>query len=180
MVSMMKTRRFVPWADCRIRSQISVISLRAVQVNNFQKVSFVYHFIKEFKERKFYLTVHLQWKIKLCAVKFAWSVKAKHCLALSTNFWKQKCFALLIQVNFTANNLKVSTKQMTYLNTKTVISKIKVFWMKWKQISNRCVGAGAGMEVLRRIPWCCSRIFRKSIRFSRSIRSWFSLSTCNW
>ena len=31
-----------------------------------------------------------QWKFKLWAGKFAWGVKAKHCWALSTNFWKQK------------------------------------------------------------------------------------------
>ena len=34
--------------------------------------------------------LHLQWKFKLWAGKFAWGVKAKHCWALSTNFWKQK------------------------------------------------------------------------------------------
>ena len=34
--------------------------------------------------------VHLQWKFKLWAGKFAWCVKAKHCWGLSTNFWKQK------------------------------------------------------------------------------------------
>ena len=33
---------------------------------------------------------HLQWKFKLWAGKFAWGVKAKHCWALSRNFWKQK------------------------------------------------------------------------------------------
>ena len=32
----------------------------------------------------------LQWKFKLWAGKFAWVVEAKHCWALSTNFWKQK------------------------------------------------------------------------------------------
>ena len=30
--------------------------------------------------------LHLQWKFKLWAGKFAWGVKAKHCWALSTNF----------------------------------------------------------------------------------------------
>lgn len=30
MHSMTNTRRFVPWADCRIRSQISVISFNPV------------------------------------------------------------------------------------------------------------------------------------------------------
>ena len=34
--------------------------------------------------------LHLQWKLKLWAGKFAWGVKAKHCWALSTNFWIQK------------------------------------------------------------------------------------------
>ena len=33
---------------------------------------------------------HLQWKFKLWAGMFAWGNKAKHCWALSTNFWKQK------------------------------------------------------------------------------------------
>ena len=33
---------------------------------------------------------HLPWKFKLWAWKFTWGVKAKHCWALSTNFWKQK------------------------------------------------------------------------------------------
>ena len=34
--------------------------------------------------------LHLQWKFKLWAGKFAPGVKAKHCWSLSTNFWKQK------------------------------------------------------------------------------------------
>ena len=34
--------------------------------------------------------LHLQWKFKLWAGKFAWGIKAKHYWALSTNFWKQK------------------------------------------------------------------------------------------
>ena len=34
--------------------------------------------------------LHIQWKFKLWSGKFAWVVKAKHCWALSTNFWKQK------------------------------------------------------------------------------------------
>ena len=34
--------------------------------------------------------LHLQWKFNLLAGKFACDVKAKHCLALSANFWKQK------------------------------------------------------------------------------------------
>ena len=33
--------------------------------------------------------LHLQWKFKLLAGKFTWGNKAKHCWALSTNFWKQ-------------------------------------------------------------------------------------------
>ena len=55
---------------------------------------------------------HLQWKFRLWTGTIAWGVKAKHCWALSTHFWKQKfvditqqCFALLPQVNFPANNL---------------------------------------------------------------------------
>ena len=54
----------------------------------------------------------IQWKFKLWAGKFAWSVKAKYYWALSTNFWKQKvcwhhqqCFASLPQVNFPTNDL---------------------------------------------------------------------------
>ena len=43
-------------------------------------------------------------------IKITWGVKAKHCWALSTNFWKWKVensnvFALSPQVNFPANNL---------------------------------------------------------------------------
>ena len=34
--------------------------------------------------------LHLQWKFKLWAGKFAWGAKAKQCWALSTNFCKQK------------------------------------------------------------------------------------------
>ena len=34
--------------------------------------------------------LHLQWKFKLWMGKFAWGVKAKHCWALLTNFWKQE------------------------------------------------------------------------------------------
>ena len=34
--------------------------------------------------------LHLQWKFKLLAGKFTWGVKAKHCWALSANFWKKK------------------------------------------------------------------------------------------
>ena len=34
--------------------------------------------------------LHLQWKFKLWAGKFAWGVKAKHFWMLSTNMWIQK------------------------------------------------------------------------------------------
>ena len=37
-----------------------------------------------------FLHLHLHWKFELWAGKPAWGVKAKHCWALSTNFWKQK------------------------------------------------------------------------------------------
>ena len=56
--------------------------------------------------------LHLQWKFKLWAGKFAWGVKAKHCWVLSTNFWEKKfvdnsqqCFAFICQANFPAHNL---------------------------------------------------------------------------
>ena len=56
--------------------------------------------------------LHLQWKSKLWAGKFAWGVKAKHCWALSTYFLFSKvcwhypaCFASLPQVKFPAFNL---------------------------------------------------------------------------
>ena len=34
--------------------------------------------------------LHIHWKFKFWAGKFAWGVKANYCWALSTNFWKQK------------------------------------------------------------------------------------------
>ena len=36
--------------------------------------------------------LHLQWRFKLWAGKFAWGVEAKHCWALSTNFWIKNFF----------------------------------------------------------------------------------------
>ena len=44
------------------RKNASIINIIFVQVNNFQKVSFVPHFIKEF-ERKFYTTAVLLYRI---------------------------------------------------------------------------------------------------------------------
>ena len=56
--------------------------------------------------------LHLKWKFKSWAGKFAWTVKAKHHWALSTNFWNKKivditqqCLASSPQVNFHTNNL---------------------------------------------------------------------------
>ena len=48
--------------------------------------------LKRFQKVAWVQTPHrlCQWKFKLWVGKFAWGVKAKHCLALSTNFWKQK------------------------------------------------------------------------------------------
>ena len=36
--------------------------------------------------------LHLQWKFKLWAGKFAWDIKAKHCWVLSTNFLFSKVY----------------------------------------------------------------------------------------
>ena len=48
-------------------------------------------------------------KIQIMGQRFAWGVKAKHCWALSTNFWKQKvCWhhpTFSPQANFSAHNL---------------------------------------------------------------------------
>ena len=52
-------------------------------------------------------SLHLQWKFKLWAGKFAWGVKAKHCWALSTNFWKMHPAFPQWQVNFPATNLNI-------------------------------------------------------------------------
>ena len=45
---------------------------------------------KDLKKIAWIWSHHLQWKFKSLAVKFTWGAKAKHCWALSTNFWKQK------------------------------------------------------------------------------------------
>ena len=45
-------------------------------------------------------------KIQIMDRKFAYGVKAKHCLAMSTNLLFSKvCFALTLQANFPAHNL---------------------------------------------------------------------------
>ena len=58
---------------------------------------------------------HLQWKFKLMAGKFAWGVKAKHCLSLTTNFWKQKVwwhnpvmFCLITSSKLSPNSVQCS------------------------------------------------------------------------
>ena len=73
--------------------------------------------IKEEKILKAWLWshhLHLQWKFKLWAGKFAWGVKAKHCWTLSTNFLYSKAFciqncwehpAMFCLYNFFAHNL---------------------------------------------------------------------------
>ena len=44
---------------------------------------------KRFEKVTWIWSHHLQWKFKLCVGEFAWGIKAKHCWALSRNFWKQ-------------------------------------------------------------------------------------------
>ena len=79
--------------------------------------------------------LHVQWKFKLVG-KFTWDNKAKHCWALSTNFWKQKfvqqCFAFTPEEKFLANNLnfhwswrwwnriQATFKNLFYFNTRVV------------------------------------------------------------
>ena len=49
--------------------------------------------------------LYLQWKFKLWVGKFVWGVKAKHCWALSTNFWKQKvCWQHSLKVKGIGSN----------------------------------------------------------------------------
>ena len=74
------------------------LNVLLVKLKIFQKVAWI---------RSHHL--HLQWKFKLCAGKFPWDVKAKHCWALSTNFSKQKVcwhhpakFCLITSSNFPA------------------------------------------------------------------------------
>ena len=52
------------------------------------QTTFYNFFLKEAWIQSHHL--HLQWKFKLWVGKFALGVKAKHCWALSTKFWKQK------------------------------------------------------------------------------------------
>ena len=96
--------------------------------------------------------LHLQWKFKLWEGKFAWGVKAKHCWALSTNFWKQKfvditqqCFALSPQVNFPGDNLNFHWRQrwwdqiqaiflnLFYFTYLTSIPHLGVIYISWKK-----------------------------------------------
>ena len=51
---------------------------------------------------------HLQWKFKLLARKFTWSVKAKHCFLSSKVCWQRPAIAFTSQANFPAHNLKVN------------------------------------------------------------------------
>ena len=59
----------------------------------------------------------------------------------------------LIPVINEGQEIKVSTKKLTNFDTQTIISKIKVHIFEVVETNYyRFVGAGAGMEVLRRIP----------------------------
>ena len=49
--------------------------------------------------------IHLQWKFKLWAGKFAWGVKGKSIVFKSLFDITRQCFALLPRVNFPVNNL---------------------------------------------------------------------------
>ena len=59
--------------------------------------------------------------------KFAWGVKAKHCWALSTNFWKQKTSSS----NFPANNLKLHWRWRWWDQIQTIFLNLSYF-NKWK------------------------------------------------
>ena len=47
---------------------------------------------KRFQKVVWIRSHNLQWKFKLCVGKLAWGVNAKHCWALSTNFWNNLNF----------------------------------------------------------------------------------------
>ena len=63
------------------RKNASIINIILVQVNNFQKVCFVPHFIKEF-ERKFYRTAELSYRISFQILW--WNGEQKR---FSENYW---------------------------------------------------------------------------------------------
>ena len=66
--------------------------------------------------------LHIQWKFKLWAGKFTWGVKAKHCCALSTNFWKQKVCWHRSAISCLISSSKLSHQWFEFS------LKVKVMW----------------------------------------------------
>ena len=78
--------------------------------------------------------LHLQWKFKLWAGHLAWGVKAKHCRAFEKKFVDitQQCFALLPQVNFSANNLHFHWRWRWWDQIQAIFLNIFYFtWWAW-------------------------------------------------
>ena len=77
----------------------SLLSNTLLKVENILKVAWIWYF-----------HLHLQWKLKVSAGKFAWCVNAKHCWALSTT----AMFCFIIS-NKLSRQLKVMELNPGYL-----------------------------------------------------------------